>query len=409
MLRKRAAGPDLTAAEEALPGIGEVRWSELRAGLRSAEVPRLLAALASMPDDGDFSSVHDELYASLAPNGLLLQVTPFAIPFLLRIARNSARRNAAFVAQLILETIAYGDPHADELAAGNARLFEAVSAELTEAVEFLHRQAASAAPRFRAQAIALLAPIDGRSPRYRRLLAAVAPAEDPMILEAVRDAEEYLADVHSGLRPPLPPANREPGGDREQAVEALARATDREAARWAAADLARLAVDDAVAVSPGAEHVVADVRRLVEDGCRWRADAFYVLIWALDHAYVWRAKRAEIRTYRGQYDASIAAEETVERALEGFDRTVREMLVDLDPETRSMACLLLARISGEPAADRELVLLVHDAETNALVRACAAEALRRLEDGAAPGLHERYLRPRAALPVDERWWPAEQY
>lgn len=167
--------------------------------------------------------------------------------------------------------------------------------------------------------------------------------------------------------------------DPAQSMEdALRRAGDREAARGAASRLAHVMVDDAVAVSPGADTIVGAVRRLVEEGCPWRADAFAVLLHALKHSYVWRARRASVRTYRGEYDRAIAQEEAVFGMLGGFDALVRDSLVDRDPETRSLACLLLSWISADPVGDRELVQMLVDAERDDLARACAAEALVRL-------------------------------
>ncbi|WP_127500451.1 hypothetical protein [Actinoplanes solisilvae] len=163
----------------------------------------------------------------------------------------------------------------------------------------------------------------------------------------------------------------------ESVVERLERAADRDAARWAAHDVARVAVDDAVVVTPGsAAWVVAAVRRLIEDGTPWRADAFAVLIYVLDHNRVYRELRAETRTYRGQWKFGIDEEEAVERALNGFDTVVRNMLDDLDPETRSLAAVLLARISSEPDADRELMLMLAEADSNERVRATLMGAPR---------------------------------
>ncbi|MFC7279727.1 hypothetical protein ACFQS1_37700 [Paractinoplanes rhizophilus] len=163
----------------------------------------------------------------------------------------------------------------------------------------------------------------------------------------------------------------------EPLVDRLREAADRAAARAAAYDVARLAVDDAVAVSPGsADLVVAAVRRLIEDGTPWRADSLAVLIYVLDHAHVYRNLRAKARTYRGEWDFGIAAERAVERALDGFDGVVRDMLDDSDPETRSLAALMLTRISGEPESDRELLRMLADAESDDRARACLAEAVR---------------------------------
>lgn len=208
----------------------------------------------------------------------------------------------------------------------------------------------------------------------------------------------------------------------------LREAVDREAARSAAHDVARVAVDDAVAVTPGsAEAVVTAMRRLVEAGTPWRADALAVLSYVLDHAHVYRDLRARTRTYRGEWDWGIAEEEAVDQALDGFDRVVRDLLDDRDPETRSLASLLLARISSEPAADRELLALLADAEPDVRARASAVEALLRLgapgvgdwlTDG-APELRYRIawyvaatgqdLDPALQVETEPLWrWPAEE-
>lgn len=182
-------------------------WDGLRSGARptAAEVPALLIALASGPDDRERTAIRDELDEHLAPDGLLFEVTPFAVPFLLELAQDAEQPDVAFLALLILENIVYGEPHADEFAAENADLMRQVGGQFAPAVEFLYRQAASPEPRFRASAVALLAPIDGRSPRYRQLLAALGrPVENRLVREAVQDAEEYLAEVAAGERPPLP-------------------------------------------------------------------------------------------------------------------------------------------------------------------------------------------------------------
>jgi hypothetical protein len=371
--------------------MASIPWGRLRSGARptAADVPGLLTALATGPDDRRRAAIREELDEHLAPDGLLFEATPFAVPFLVELARNGARPEEAFVAQLILEGIAYGDPHADEIAAGNTRLFRQVGRELTAATEFLYRQAASAEPALRGQAVALLAPIDGRSVRFRELLAGFdVRTEHPLVVEEIRGAEEYLADVRDGERPPLPVRP-------EDVVAQLRAAGDRETARWAASDVAHEAVDDAVAVTPGsAPRVVAEVRRLVEDGLPWRADAFAVLNYVLDHAHVYRDLRAGVRTYRGEWDWGVAEEEAVEEALSGFDRVVRDLLDDPDPETRSLAALTLARISGEPAADRELLGMLAEAEPDERVCACLAEARLRL---AGPEAGDRPWR-----------WPAEE-
>jgi hypothetical protein len=193
--------------EQVLPGIGAVPWDALRGGgaPTAALVPQLLVALASLPNDGDPAAIPEDLGVHLASNGLLFQVTPFAVPFLLRIAQDADRPNVAFNAQRVLEDVAYGEPFAGEQQAGNASLMRDVGKELGKAVEFLYRQTESEESRFRAQAVSILAPIDGGSPRFRRLLTTLkGPGEHEQVVEAVRDVEEYLADLASGERPPLP-------------------------------------------------------------------------------------------------------------------------------------------------------------------------------------------------------------
>jgi hypothetical protein len=172
----------------------------------------------------------------------------------------------------------------------------------------------------------------------------------------------------------------------DEVVRELREAVDRSAARLAACDLVCVAVDDAVAVTPGsASRVVTAVRRLVEAGTPWRADAFAVLNYVVDHAHVYRDLRAGARTYRGEWDWGVTEEEAVEEALSGFDRVVRDMLDDPDPETRSLAALMLARVSGEPAADRELLGMLADAEPDGCARASAVEARLRLGEPGAGG------------------------
>jgi hypothetical protein len=171
---------------------------------------------------------------------------------------------------------------------------------------------------------------------------------------------------------------------RHPAVEKLRTAADRTAARSAAYDVARAAVEDAVAVTPGADLIVADLRRLIEQGTPWQPDALAALIYVLDHAHVYRDLRAAARTYRGQWDWGVAEEEAVERTLEGLDSAVRNMLDAPGPETRSLASLTLSRISPDPPADRALIRLLADAEPDDRTRAALMEAALRLGDPDPP-------------------------
>ncbi|MET0422784.1 MAG: hypothetical protein ABW046_02845 [Actinoplanes sp.] len=161
-------------------------------------------------------------------------------------------------------------------------------------------------------------------------------------------------------------------------VDAFRQAGNRDDARDALLPLVRLAVEDAVAVSPHAGDVVAAVRLMVEEGVPWRADAFAVLLYVLDHADVWHNLRKFARTYQGEYDESIAWEDAVFRALAGFDLLVRNLIVDPDPETRSIACLLLGWISTEPEADLALLRMLGSLEPDDRVRACVGVSVVRL-------------------------------
>ena len=57
----------------------------------------LLTALAAGPDHRR-AAIRAELDEHLAPDGLLFEATPFAVPFLVELARNGGRPEEAFVA-----------------------------------------------------------------------------------------------------------------------------------------------------------------------------------------------------------------------------------------------------------------------------------------------------------------------
>lgn len=166
--------------------------------------------------------------------------------------------------------------------------------------------------------------------------------------------------------------------DLAAAVERFRTAGDREAARSAASDLARIAVDDAVVVSPLGADTLGAVRRLAEEGSRWLADAFAVQVYALEFADYWHRLRANVRTYRGEYDEQLGHERAVFTVLDGFDGFVRDLLLDDDPETRAVAAVLLSWISTARDEDRELLGELLAAEAEETVRDTLAEAVRRL-------------------------------
>ncbi|MEU4242265.1 hypothetical protein [Actinoplanes sp. NPDC026619] len=98
----------------------------------------------------------------------------------------------------------------------------------------------------------------------------------------------------------------------------------------------------------------------------------------------WRDARAEAAlealrsAARRADDTQIAGELAVFEALAGFDELVRDLLIDPDAETRSMAALPLGWISTETTADRALLRLLGTDERDERARACLAEAALRL-------------------------------
>jgi hypothetical protein len=189
--RKRPVSWGAAESEAALPGITGVPWAQLRGGTgRSAEdLPGLLVALVLDPRD----DLRDMLSGELAPSGLWAQATPYAIPFLVRVAGDRDHPQGADIAQLLLEEVAYGEPHRSEIEAGNTGLRAQVEQALEAGRPFFADQLRTGDPASRAQAIAILAGMDRGSGRLRELLAGLdIQREDPLVAEAIRDAYEHL-------------------------------------------------------------------------------------------------------------------------------------------------------------------------------------------------------------------------
>jgi len=189
--RKKPMSWGAAESESALPGITTVPWTELRGGTGrpATELPGLLVALVLDPAD----DLRDMLSGELAPSGLWAQATPYAIPFLLRVAADVNHPRGADIAQLLLEEIAYGEPHRSELDAGNTGLRAQVRSALEAGRPFFESQLRADDPASQAQSIAILAGLDGGSARLRELLAGIdIQRADPLVAEAIRDAYDHF-------------------------------------------------------------------------------------------------------------------------------------------------------------------------------------------------------------------------
>jgi hypothetical protein len=191
--RKKPMSWGAAESESALPGITTVPWAELRGGTgRPADkLPALLVALVLDPGD----DLRDKLSTELGPSGLWAQATPYAIPFLLRVAADVNHPRGADIAQLLLEEIVYGEPHRSEIDAGNAGLRAQVRSALEAGRPFFESQFHTGDPASQALAIAILAGLDDDSGRLRELLAGIdIQRTDPLVAEAIRDAYDHFDD-----------------------------------------------------------------------------------------------------------------------------------------------------------------------------------------------------------------------
>ncbi len=183
--------PFLRAGEDpepVLPGVTGVPW----AALGAPDVPGLLADLAREPSG---KMLRERLSSQLGHCGLLLRPAPEAVPFLLRIAEASGNALGSAIALDLIEEIAYGEPDGEEVAAGITDLRERVESALEEGRPFFERMLHSGDPLTTAQAIAILAGLNGRTERLRALLADPAlDRSDEHIASALTEARRYLDD-----------------------------------------------------------------------------------------------------------------------------------------------------------------------------------------------------------------------
>ena len=195
-LRRRRWG--VAECEAALPGVTSVPWSTLRAGVGTAErLPSLLVALVLDPDHGHLG---DRIEDEVGPNALWAEALPYAVPFLLRVAGDPDNPRGADIAQMVLAAQIYGEPRLSEIEAGNTDLHTQVEMAYEQGRPFFERLLSTGTPADKAVAIEILAGLNGRTDRLRRMLADldVDPAldrGDPLIAEALETAHRYYEDT----------------------------------------------------------------------------------------------------------------------------------------------------------------------------------------------------------------------
>jgi hypothetical protein len=174
--------------ELVLPGVTGVQWVALGA----RDVPKLLGWLVSDPGR---EGLRERLGSELGHCGLLLRAAPHAVPFLLRIAEAPGNPLGSAIALDLMEEIAYGEPDGAEIAAGITDLRERVESALEEGRPFFERMLHAGDPLTTAQAIAILAGLNGRTERLRALLADPAlDRSDEHVAAALTEARRYLDD-----------------------------------------------------------------------------------------------------------------------------------------------------------------------------------------------------------------------
>jgi hypothetical protein len=176
-------------SEAALPGVTTIPWNTLRSGTGTADrLPTLLVALVLDPEDDE---LRERLESEVGPSRLWAEAFPYAIPFLLRVARDPGNPAGADVAQILLSEQIYGEPYRDESPDLRARVLAAYEEGRPFFEELLH----TGTPADRATAIEYLAGVYGRTDRLRALLDDPSlDHADPLIADALDDARHYLED-----------------------------------------------------------------------------------------------------------------------------------------------------------------------------------------------------------------------
>jgi hypothetical protein len=194
---RRRVGWGAAESEAALPGITGVPWSTLRAGVGTAEkLPALLVALVLNPG---YHQLRERIESEVGAPGLWTEALPYAVPFLLRVARDTEHPRGADIAQLVLAEQIYGEPDRSEIEAGNTDLRARVEAAYEQGRPFFQQLLRTGTTADRAMAIEILAGLNGRTDRLRRMLADLAAdptldRADPLIAEAIETAYRYLIE-----------------------------------------------------------------------------------------------------------------------------------------------------------------------------------------------------------------------
>jgi hypothetical protein len=189
-------------SEAALPGITSVPWSTLRAGVGTAErLPTLLVALVLDPG---YHHLGERIGSEVGPENQWAEALPYAVPFLLRVARDTDHPRGAGIAQMVLVEQIYGGPDRSEIEAGNADLRARVEAAYEQGRPFFQQLLRTGTPADKSIAIEILAGLNGRTGRLRRMLADLdadptLDRTDPLIADALDTARHYLDDDYSWL------------------------------------------------------------------------------------------------------------------------------------------------------------------------------------------------------------------
>jgi hypothetical protein len=116
----RRKGWGVAESEAALPGITSVPWGTLRAGVGTAERPPI--PLVALVLDPGYYHLGERIGSEVGPSARWAEALPYAVPFLLRVARDADHPLGADIAQMVLAEQIYGEPHSSEIEAGRADL-----------------------------------------------------------------------------------------------------------------------------------------------------------------------------------------------------------------------------------------------------------------------------------------------
>jgi hypothetical protein len=156
--------------------------------------------LVALVLDPGYNHLGERIGSEVGPSALWAEALPYAVPFLLRVARDTDHPRGADIAQMVLAEQIYGGPDSSEIEAGNEDLQARVQAAYEEGRPFFQQLVRTGTPADKALAIEILAGLNGRTDRLRRMLADLdadptLDRTDPLIAEALDTARHYLDDI----------------------------------------------------------------------------------------------------------------------------------------------------------------------------------------------------------------------